>query len=190
MSALASPAGSAGVGTRVSVSGSATGCPNPRYAFYLLPPGGSWSLVQAYSSNPTLSWSTTGRASGTYRFSVWARDASSKASYDAFEAFQYSLTVTPCGGIDVTTTPDATAARGTTVSVSGAAAGCPNPQYAFYLLPPGGAWTLLRGYSSTPTLMWTTTGKAAGTYRFSVWARDASSGASYDAFSAFNYILA
>jgi hypothetical protein len=189
MSVVATPAESASVGTRVSLSGSPSGCPNPRYAFYLLPPGGPWSQVQTYSTNPTWSWNTAGKAPGSYRFSVWARDASSSAAYDAFQAFQYSLTVAPCSGIDVTTTPDGSAAGGTTVSVSGAAAGCPNPQYAFYLLPPGGVWALVRGYSSNRILSWSTTGKAAGTYRFSVWARDASSAAPYDAFSAFNYTL-
>ena len=55
-------AAAAEVGTAVTVAGNATGCPSPRYAFYILPPGGHWYLAQAYSSNPNLAWATLGRA--------------------------------------------------------------------------------------------------------------------------------
>ncbi len=189
MAASASPATSANVGSTVTVTGAATGCPNPQYEFWLLPPGGIWAVARGYSSNPTFAWNTAGKPQGSYRFSVWARDASSSASYDAFSAFQYSLAVVPCTGMSATTSPVTSATAGTTITVTGAATGCPNPQYEFYLLPPGGTWTLVRGYQGSATFTWNTTGQPTGTYRFSVWARDASSSASYDAFSAFNYPL-
>jgi hypothetical protein len=56
-------------------------------------------LVRGWSSNATFVWSTSaGMAAGTYRFSVWARDASSSGTngtppntYDAFSAFNYTL---------------------------------------------------------------------------------------------------
>jgi hypothetical protein len=95
----------------------------------------------------------------------------------------------PCTGMSATTSPATSATAGTTVTVTGAATGCPNPQYQFYLLPPGGTWTLVRGYQPSASFTWNTAGLPAGTYRFSVWARDTSSSASYDAFSAFNYPL-
>jgi hypothetical protein len=86
------------VGTTVTITGAATGCPNPRYEFFVLPPGGSWTLLQGYSASPILTWSTGGRAAGSYRFSVWARDAGSAGvsgsppyTYDSFSAFLYSL---------------------------------------------------------------------------------------------------
>jgi len=43
---------------------SAVGCSNPL-------------LVQAYSTSNSVSWTTNGLAPGSYRFSVWVRDASS-----------------------------------------------------------------------------------------------------------------
>ncbi len=189
MTASASPASTATVGTSVSVTGAVTGCPNPRYEFWLLPPGGSWSLVQPYSANATFAWNTFGMPAGSYRFSVWARDLTSSSSYDTFSAFQYQLTLAPCTAINATIMPLSSANVGTTVTVTGSASGCPNPRYEFWLLPPGGTWTLVQGYSTSPTFTWNTAGAAAGSYRFSVWTRDASSSASYDAFSAFNYTL-
>src|SRR5260370_33146684 len=101
MSASASPAATASVGTPVSITATATGCSNPLYEFWILPPGGPWVLAQAYSSNPTFNWTTTRKPAGSYRFSVWARDPSSPGTsgtspnmYDAFSAFQYPLTST------------------------------------------------------------------------------------------------
>ena len=196
MSAIASPATSASVGTTVTITGSATGCPNKLYQLWLLPPGGAWAVAQPYSNNATFSWNTSGKAAGSYRFSVWARDMSSSAAYDAFSAFDYSLMTTPCTGMTATASPATSAPVGTTVTITGGATGCPNPLYQFWLLPPGGTWSVVQPYSSSATLTWTTTGKAAGSYRFSVWARDwSSAGASgtapntYDAFGAFNYTL-
>lgn len=189
LSAAALPASPINVGAAVTFNGTATGCPNARYAFYLRTPSGAWSLVQGYSAIPSFSWGTAGNAPGIYRFSVWGRDASSTAAYDAFDAFDYTLNVAPCTGINVSTTPAGAAVTGGVVTLTAAAGGCPNPQYAVYLRAPSGAWTLVRGYSSSSTFSWNTAGAVAGTYRFSVWARDASSSAAYDAFSAFDYPL-
>jgi hypothetical protein len=203
MSASASPASTATVGTPVSITGSATGCANPLYEFWILPPGGSWTLARAYSSSPTFNWTTSGQPAGSYRFSVWARDTSSQGTsgnspnrYDAFSAFQYTLTITPCSAMSASASPASAASVGTPVSITGSATGCSNPLYEFWILPPGGSWTLAQAYSSSPTFNWTTSGKPAGSYRFSVWARDASSpgtsGTSpnmYDSFSAFQYML-
>lgn len=197
LTATPSPATSASVGTPVTVTGSAGGCTAAQYAFWLLPPGGSWSLVQGYSASAVYNWSTAGSAAGVYRFSVWARDTNSPGTagtspytYDTFSAFNYTLTTAPCTGMGASAVPATTASRGTVVTVTGTATGCPNPQYEFWLKTPSGTWTLARGWSSGNSFTWNTTaGMAAGTYRFSVWARDASSSATYDAFSAFDYTL-
>ena len=83
------PASPSSVGTPVTVTGTASGCPNARYQFWFLPPGGTWTLVQAYSASATYNWNTAGKTPGTYLFSVWARDASSSASYDAYDSTHY-----------------------------------------------------------------------------------------------------
>jgi len=204
MTATPAPATSASIGTPVTVTGTAGGCTAPQYEFWLLSPGGSWSLVQAYSSSGTFNWKTGGLAPGAYRFSVWARDTnspgvagSSPNTYDTFSAFDYTLTTAPCTGMSASAMPANAATRGTTVTVTGSATGCPLPQYEFWLQVPNGTWTLARGWSSTATFTWdTTTTMPAGSYRFSVWARDASSSGTngsapntYDAFSAFSYVL-
>ncbi len=172
------------------------GCTRALYEFWLHSAAG-WSLVQPYSSTSTFTWTTAGLAPGTYRFSVWARDASSPGTngappntYDTFSAFDYVLAAGACSGMTATAAPPSPASVGTQVTVSGNASGCGNPRYGVYLLPPGGSWSLVRAYSSQAWFTWNTAGKPAGTYRFSVWARDASSPAAYDAFSTFNYALA
>jgi guanyl-specific ribonuclease Sa len=195
MTASPSPSSPASIGTTVTISAAASGCPSPRYQFWLLPPGGNWTVLRAYALGGTFTWNTTGKVAGNYLFSVWARDASSSASYDIFQAFQYTLTVTPCTGVTASATPS-TAVRGSVVTISGAASGCANPRYAFWILPPGGNWTLLQAYGPSDTLIWNTTNKSAGTYRFAVWARDLSSpGTSgtppntYDAVDSFLFTL-
>ena len=203
MSTTAAPPNSATAGTAVTVTGSATVCPNPRYEFWLLPPGGTWAVVQPYSSSATFNWNTTGRAAGVYRFSAWARDAGSTGTngiapntYDAFSAFNYTLMTTSCTGMSASAVPANSTPRGITVTVTGAATGCSSPLYQFWLLPPGGTWSVVQPYTSSANFSWTTTGLATGVYRFSVWARDASSSGTngappftYDAFSALNYTL-
>jgi spore germination protein YaaH len=199
----AAPASPAAVGTQVTVTASASGCPNPRYQFWVLPPGGPWTLVQSYSTSPTYTWNTAGKAAGTYLFSVWARDASSPGTngvapytYDAYNSSHYYTLGTPCTAVNISAVPASGATIGTQVTVTGSTSGCANPRYEFWVLPPGGYWTLVQSYGSGPTLIWNTSGKPAGTYLFSVWARDASSPGTagtppytYDAFSLFQYTL-
>jgi PQQ-like domain len=187
LSASAAPASAAGIGTTVAIHAQAGGCPdpNPLYQFWVLPPGGAaYQLGQAYSTNSTFSWSTSGLAPGSYRFSIWARDANSSGAYGnqfgRWDSYNNDIlyTLTTCSGLQVSVSPASPAARGTTVTVTAQASGCPdpNPQYQFWILPPGGtAYQLSQAYSTSSTFTWNTTGLAPGSYRFSVWVRDANS---------------
>src|SRR4029077_8504006 len=93
-------------GTRVTFTASAIGCPHPLYQFWILPPGQSWQIGQAYSSAATFNWSTTGLAPGGYLYTVWARDSSSPGAScgslgceDAyFPGTAYTLT-SPCSSV-------------------------------------------------------------------------------------------
>jgi hypothetical protein len=153
-----------------------------------LPPGGTWTLVQGYSPTASYSWNTSDRAPGTYLFSVWARDASSTAGYDAYDSsHSYTLTLMTCTSVSVSYSPASPSATGTKVTVTGTAAGCPNARYEFWFLPPSGAWTLIQGYSANATFTWYSGGWAPGSYLFSVWARDAGSSAGYDAYNSSQY---
>jgi len=74
----ANPASPQTSGTRVQLTATSTGCPNPNYEYWLLPPGSTtWQLGQAYGTSPTFTWNTAGLAPGPWTFSVWARDAAS-----------------------------------------------------------------------------------------------------------------
>ncbi len=203
LSAPAAPAAATSAGTTVTISASAAGCSSPLFSVWLLPPNGLWSLLQPYTPNPTFTWKTAGSPAGAYRLSVWARDASSPGTngaapytYDTFTAYQYSLTSVPCTSMTATASPLTTAAAGSMVTITGVGGRCPNPQYEFFVLTPGGSWTNAQAYSSTATLTYSTAGQPAGAYRFSVWVRDASSAGTngtapytYDAFNAFQYTL-
>jgi len=175
---------SAPAGAPVSVTASAPGCPSPMYEFWVLAPGASlYKLAQAYNTNPVLPWSTTGLAAGTYRITVWVRDASSSGVFhngsgrwDAYNA-KLLYTLTPsCTAVSDSATPPSSATLGTSVKVMAHAAGCPNPLYEFWVQSPGASlYTMGQSYSSNPVFHWNTTGLASGTYRITVWARDASS---------------
>jgi hypothetical protein len=85
----------------VTVTANASGCPNanPVYHFAVMAPGATtYTMVQDYSTSATFTWTTTGLASGTYRFSVWARDAASSGAYSnssgAWDAYNNGLTFT------------------------------------------------------------------------------------------------
>jgi hypothetical protein len=187
VSASISPASPDGVGTAVKVTASASGCPdpNPLYQLSVLAPGTStYQVVQAYSTNPVLNWSTAGLVPGSYRFSIWAKDANSggvtgnsTGRWDTYNNNNvYSLT--SCSAVSVSVMPTS-AATGTTVTVTASGSGCPdpNPVYQFSVLAPGSStYQVVQAYSTSPTFTWNTTGLAPGAYRFSVWVRDANSG--------------
>ena len=170
-------------GATVVISAAAIGCAHPLFEFFLLPPGSStWLLGQAYGSSATYSWNTAGYATGAYQISVWARDAYSPGTttttlgtWDAYKNVTYSL-VTQCSSVTLGVSPAGSAKAGSTLTVTAAASACANPQYAFWVLPPGSStWLVLRAYGSGGSATWNTAGEPAGTYRFAVWARDASS---------------
>jgi hypothetical protein len=185
VTASAAPASPQSAGTAVTVTATAAGgCPGPKFQFWLLAPSAtSWKVVQAYSSSATFTWDQTAQPAGVYGVAVWARDNSSLGTsgsslgrWDALTSFSYRLTTQPCTSMSLTSMPVGTTTVGTTVSITASAAGCPKPQFEFWMLAPGATtWQVVQPYSAAATLSWSTTGKLAGAYQFSVWARDISS---------------
>lgn len=185
-----SPASPAKIGTSISITGSASGCPNPRYQFWIQPPGGAWTIAQAYSTSPSFNWNTAGNLPGVYVISVWVRDAASSDNYDSYNSnLRYALDSNPCTSASVAVSPASPVDVGVAVKVTGTAAICPNPRYQFWILRPGGVWTVAQAYSASPTFNWATAGLPVGNYLFSIWARDSTSTASYDAYSTQGYLL-
>jgi photosystem II stability/assembly factor-like uncharacterized protein len=176
------PASTATGGTTVTFSASASGCPSPLYQFWTLAPGSSsWTIGQPYSSSATFNWDTTGLVAGSYMYTVWVRDATSAGAacnnlgcFDAYApATAYTLTATPCTSVTETAAPPSTSPSGPSVTFTASASGCPHPFYQFWILAPGStSWTIAQPYSTNASFTWNTTGLLAGTYRYTVWARD------------------
>jgi hypothetical protein len=204
VTASAAPTSPRPAGTAVTVTGVASGCPHPQYQFWFLAPGSStWANFGGYFSSAALNWNTAGFA-GTYRLSVWVRDASSSGAscnslgcLDAFTALAYTVTSTACTSVTASAAPVSPSVHGTAITFTGVASGCPNPLYEFWILAPGSStWTVAQGFSANATFNWTTTGLPAGAYRFSVWVIDSSSSGStmtslgsFDSFVGISYTL-
>ena len=83
--ASASPGPPQPVGTQVTITATASGCPNPWYLFMLQAPGSStWQLGQGYSPSASFAWNTAGSAAGMWHYVVWVRDASSSGTPDTW----------------------------------------------------------------------------------------------------------
>ena len=178
------------VGSAVRVTAGAAGCANPQYKFWMrTSASGTWQLVQDYSTSPNYRWNSAGAPTGTVYFGAWARDANSSATVDASSSTPFGL-FSPCSGVTTSFTPGGSGAAGAPVTITGAAAGCASPLYEFWMRPASSStWQLLQAYSATPTYRWNTTGAAAGTVYFGVWARDAASGTVSDATGPAQYSL-
>jgi hypothetical protein len=137
---------------------------------------------------------------------VKVRDASSVGTagnvygtWDAYTLMTYTLTSQPCAGLTASSSPSGTASAGTPVTISGAATGCPNPQYQFEVQAPGSSsWKVVQSYSPNASFSWPTTGAAKGAYKYIVKVRDASSvgttgsgnpNGAWDAYAVLTYTL-
>jgi len=94
------PNSAATVGTVVTFTASATGCPHPLYEYWVRDASvtDKWTMAQAYSADPTFRWNTAGLKGGTWFISAWARDASSQGTitsgsgnYDANPYLTFTL---------------------------------------------------------------------------------------------------
>jgi len=163
----AAPTSPGATGATVTITGSSSTCPNPRYRFWVRDPGSRWSMVQDYSAATTHSWPQTGLA-GSYSLEVDVRDASESTTYDVVANITY--VVNGCSAAGLTANPPNTAAHGTPITLTATSA-CPGtPTYRFWIKTPGGSWTVVQAYGPGNTFTWTPT--TAGTYSIEVDVRD------------------
>ena len=176
-------------GSPILLYGTSAGCPKPLYAFALLAPGSStWTMAQAYSSASAFILVTTGRASGTYSVRLLVRDAHSPGThsdaldtYDDYRDIVYAVTPTACSSVTVSAAPARAAMSGTSITITAIAAGCPTPQYEFWMRPATQKdWQLVQGYGASAVYNRDSLGEPAGTVYIAVWARDSSRGDAYD----------
>lgn len=179
-----------GLGSTIYWTASSTTCPSPQYKFFLKRPGGSWIAQTAYGG-PTWNWNTAGFPGGVYWVEVWARNTGSAAQYESYWTGTYVPDVTRCSGATLstadTTQPNIT--PGASILFNLGAAGCVNPDSRVWLQRPGGAWQLMRDYTSATTWTWDTTGYPNGTYQVGLWVRQHLSGTDYDAYDIATHYL-
>jgi len=183
------------VGVKVTYSAVATGgSGNYEYYFTLRDPNtGIWSVPQPYSVNSSWTWDTAGLEAGAYTIQVWARNAGSTASYEAYKSISYTLITPPppVTGVKLSMDMGSPKAVGAKVTFSATAAGgSGNYEYYFTLYDPFRvAWIIGQPYSEKSSWIWDTTGLGTGTYTIQVWARSEGSLAHYEAYQGISYTL-
>lgn len=176
------------IGDTITFTASATTCGTPQYKFFLQRPNGSWTAQTAFGG-ATWAWNTTGLTGGVYGAGVWARETGSSSTYEAYWLGTYTLPLLECTSASVGTaaivlplTP------GGSYVFNAGATRCPTAQFRFWLLRPGGQWTMVRDYGSN-SWTWNTKGYPNGTYQFGVWARRSGSLRAYDVYGIKSYAL-
>ena len=186
VTASTAPVSPAAPGAQVLITGVATGCPNPRYRFWVRPPGGAWSIAQDYSASNTFNWTQTA-LSGSYSIEVDARNATESVAYDVVTNFAYSLS--GCSAVSLAANPASPVNPGPSVVLTASPTCAATPVYRFWTRPPGGAWSIAQDYSASAAFNWATSGLARGSYALEVDVRSAGSTDAYQAVSNLNYVL-
>ena len=155
---------------------------------------GTWSIVQDYSSTNTWSWTPT--QAGSYDIQVMVRNVGSQAAYEVMRKLTFNIVASsPVSAATLTadkTTPVVYGTVGAVTFTALASGGTGTYEYQFRSRTnPTGAWTIVQPYSPANTWSWSPAGP--GAYDIQVMARNAGSGASYEALSpmlTFNVITA
>ncbi len=187
VTATAVPASPSEVGTQVTITGSAAGCPNPRYRFWVQAPGGPWVIKQDYSSANIFLWTAT-TVAGSYGLEVDVRDASESVTYDVVTNLNYELT--GCSSVTLGANPTSPQYPSGSVLLTGTATCVGIPTYKFWVKAPGGAWTVVQPYSTTNTFSWPISGQPLGSYGLEVDVRSEGSTETYQKVSNLTYLLA
>ena len=151
-------------GGTVAFTAGAGGCATPEFEVWVLAPGSSWTVEQAYSPSPTFNWNTSGLVPGAYQVVVWVRQlGDGNATYDVGAGGNYTLTAPgACASATLSPPAGASFAAGGTVAFSAGGGGCPAPEFEFWVLAPGSSWTMEQSYSASPSFNWSTSGLVPG----------------------------
>jgi hypothetical protein len=173
------------VGTTVTFSAGASGGTSPySYKWWVKQNGGAWTMLQDWSTSTSLVW--TPNASGTYAIGIWARSNGVTADVPQTSALAEFVVsgpstppVVPPPPTPVVNPPNYAVIgvnrpgpqpTGTALTFTASASGGSSPySYKWWIKLNGGAWTVLRDWNTSTTLVWTPT--APGTYAIGIWAR-------------------
>jgi hypothetical protein len=154
-------------------------CSQPRYKFWLKPPGGAWSVVQDYGPGATFSWATPATLNSDYGVEVDVRDQTETAAYDVVANQLYH--VNDCSPVSLTSDVASPQAPGTTVTLSAQATCKTGPaNFRFWVRNLSGSWTTVRDYSTSNIYSWNTTSLPIGIYGLEVDVRAQGSSDSYE----------
>ncbi|HEV2035688.1 MAG TPA: glycosyl hydrolase family 18 protein [Candidatus Dormibacteraeota bacterium] len=87
----ANPASPQAAGTPIVLTGGATCLGTPEFRFWIKPPGGSWTVVRAYSGSSTFTWTTTGLAPGPYSVEVDVRNQGANADHETVQNITFTI---------------------------------------------------------------------------------------------------
>jgi hypothetical protein len=147
------------------------------YQFWRYRSGGSWSMVQDYSSSNTFAWTPAVGDTGSYVIQVWVRSARSAQTWDAFASLgEFSITRPAPVMTAFTASANSPAAPGTPITFAAQSTGGIAPvQYKFWRQKSGGAWVVAQDWSAAATVTWTPGVADLGTYNLQAWVRNADS---------------
>ena len=186
------PVAVSGATVRFTVAAYACAPNAERFQFWLLPPGGTWRVVQAYSGNVSWDWFTGGSGPGTYQIGLWEKDVLSPAAYDHYSFTTYVIKRAECAEAQLfasTASPQKVGATVTFVSDIDTDSvwdlhQCTNEEDEFWLLRPGSTtWTMVQPYSVSYIWQLDTTGLPPGAYRIGVWERQHGSTKAYESYA-------
>jgi hypothetical protein len=158
-------------GTTVTFTAAATGGTAPYQYQWWLDNGITATVVKAWSTSPTFTWTPT-TTNANYYVIVWARSAGN--TVNTFEQYAVkSYAIQPLI-TSVTLTANRTAPQppGTSVTFTASATGGAAPYQYQYWVDDGTTWTVVRAWSTSATFTWTPT-TANASYTVVVWARSA-----------------
>ena len=160
----------------------------PDFQFWILPPGGSWGIVQDYGNGATFDWASHVTL-GTYSIQVRVRATTETAkAFDSYVTISYMISATPCTTPTLGTDLASPQIVGTTVTITGnTTCADTTPQYAFYVRTPDLVWHLIQAYSPTNTTTWNTFDTQIGSYLLEVLIKNTGSTAAYDSFTSLAY---
>ncbi len=173
-------------GTSIRFTATSTGCNTPEYAFWVAPGGGKWTLARDYGS-AAWTWITTGLTPGTYQLGVWARQRGASRPKEAYGFTTFTLDVSGCQDASLTPSVPSPQVAGTPVTFLAASTGCTSPEYQFWLVPPGGNWTIVQPYSTGSTWLFDSSKYGPGDFQVGVWSHQVGSGGKHDSFFVTTY---
>jgi N-acetylmuramoyl-L-alanine amidase len=179
-------------GTAMTWKARALGGPAPlEYKFWRYKQASGWTMVQAFSTRNTYTWTPGPGDEGDYSLQVWVRPRGSTADYTAWRGTSFEIFNMPPAIGSIVSNVGFPAGSGTAITWRAIASGGPGLEYKFWRWSQAsGAWTVLQNYSPSNTATWTPLTGDVGTHSLQVWVRRAGSTEAYEAWKGLAFTIA